>query len=246
MNSNRINAVIAGILILITVAAAITGFALTRPELSGSVNVLKGAVSEPWVIWGAFCELLLAFSVMGTALILYPVFNKENESLAIGYVCFRLLEATLMITAATGLLSAAILSRGFEGAAARDLPAYLAAGKLLVAIHHLTFLPGPGLALGASTLMLSRILLQSKLVPRFIGIPGMAAGPLVFACAVLVMSGVIPLASGWSALLMIPVLAFETTLAAWLIVKGFTPTVGNFSTILWVNDKEGTHPAGGK
>ncbi|MBK6963162.1 MAG: DUF4386 domain-containing protein [Bacteroidales bacterium] len=228
---------------LITIAAAITGFAITRPELSGAAEMLKGAAGEPGVIWGAFCELLLAFSVMGSALILYPVLNKENESLAIGYVCFRLLEATLIITAASGLLSVATLSRGFSGAAAQELPAYLAAGKLLLAIHHMTFLPGPGLALGASTLMLSRILLQSKLVPRFIGIPGLAAGFLVFACAGLVMSGVIPQISLWSALLTIPVFAFETTLAIWLIVKGFNPTVGNFSTILWRNDNEGTPTA---
>jgi hypothetical protein len=38
---------------------------------------------------GAFLELLLVIANVGTAVVLYPIAKRQNESLAIGYVAAR-------------------------------------------------------------------------------------------------------------------------------------------------------------
>ena len=65
-------------------------------------------------------------------------------------------------------LSAVTVSQRFAAAGPADAPAYLAVGKAPVAIHDWTFLFGPNLALGPSTVMMAWFLYRSRLVPRFV------------------------------------------------------------------------------
>jgi len=232
MDSNRKNEIIVGVLFILAAVTAIIGLALYQPILNDADYIVKNSASETQIVWGAFCELILAFSVIGTSIMMYPILNKENESMAIGYVCFRLLEATIIIIGIISLLSVVTLNQEFAKAVDPNVVSFLTAGKLLVTVHNWTFLFGPNLALGPGTLMVSYILYKSKLVPRFIYVLGLVGGPLIFICAMLVMFGVFPQISVWGALLAIPVFAFEMTLAVRLIGKGFNSSVGDFSTIL--------------
>lgn len=232
MDSNRKNEIIVGVLFILATATAITGLALYQPVLNDPDYIIKGSANETQVIWGAFCELILAFSVIGTSIMMYPILNKENESIAIGYVCFRLLEATIIIIGIISLLSVVTLNQEFAKAADPNVISFLTAGKLLVTVHNLTFLFGPNLALGTGTLMMSYILYKSKLVPRFIYVLGLVGGPLIFASAVLVMFGVFPQISVCGAMLAIPVFVYEMTLAIRLIGKGFDSSSVDFSTIM--------------
>lgn len=232
MDSNRKNEIIVGVLFILAAVTAIIGLALYQPILNDADYIVKASANETQVIWGAFCELILAFSVIGIAVMMYPILNKENESIAIGYVCFRLLEATIIILGIIILLSVVTLNQEFAKAVNPNVISFLTAGQLLITIHNWTFLFGPNLALGPGTLMMSYILYNSKLVPRFIYILGLIGGPLIFLCAVLVMFGVFLQISIWGLLLAIPVFAYEMTLAIWLIVKGFNSSEGDFSTIL--------------
>ena len=232
MDSNRKNEILIGVLFILAAVTAIIGLALYQPILNDADYIVKASANETQVIWGAFCELILAFSVIGIAVMMYPILNKENESIAIGYVCFRLLEATIIIIGIISLLSVVTLNQEFTKAVNPNVISFLTAGKLLITLHNWTFLFGPNLALGPGTLMMSFVLYKSKLVPRFIYILGLIGGPLIFSCAVLVMFGVFLQISIWGVLLAIPVFAYEMTLAVWLIVKGFNSSEGDFSTIL--------------
>jgi len=232
MDSNRKNEIIVGILFILAAAPAIIGLALYQPILNDADYIVKNSANETQVVWGAFCELILAFSVIGISIMMYPILNKENESLAIGYVCFRLLEATIIILGIISLLSVVTLNQEFAKSVNPNVISFLTAGKLLVTVHNWTFLFGPNLALGPGTLMMSYILYKSKLVPRFIYVLGLVGGPLIFASAVLVMFGVFQQISVWGVLLTIPVFAYQMTLAVWLIVKGFNSSAGDFATIL--------------
>ena len=232
MDSNRKNEILIGVLFILAAVTAIIGLALYQPILNDADYIVKASANETQVIWGAFCELILAFSVIGIAVMMYPILNKENESIAIGYVCFRLLEATIIIIGIISLLSVVTLNQEFTKAVNPNVISFLTAGKLLITLHNWTFLFGPNLALGPGTLMMSFVLYKSKLVPRFIYILGLIGGPLMFSCAVLVMFGVFLQISIWGVLLAIPVFAYEMTLAVWLIVKGFNSSEGDFSTIL--------------
>jgi len=232
MNANRDIAIMVGVLYIVAAITAILGFALYQPILNDPEYIIKGSANETQVVWGAFNELILAFSVIGISVMMYPIINKENESLAIGYVCFRLLEAILIIIGIIGLLSITTLSQEFGTAVTPNVSSYITAGKLLVTLHNWTFLLGPNLALGSSTLMMSYFLYDSKLVPRFISILGLAGGFLILVCALLVMFGVFLQVSEWGAILAIPVFAYEMSLAVFLIVKGFNSSVVYSSLVL--------------
>jgi hypothetical protein len=225
MNANRDIAILVGVLHILATVTAILGFILYQPILTDPNYIIKGSANETQVIWGAFNELILAFSVIGITVMMYPIVNKENENIAIGYVCFRLLEAILIIIGIISLLSIVTLSQEFGNAEAPNAFSYLIAGKLLVTIHNWTFLLGSNLALGSSTLMISYFFYDSKLVPRFISVLGLVEGTLIFSCALLVMFGVFLQVSLWGAILAIPVFVYEMSLAVWLIVKGFNSSV---------------------
>ena len=225
MNSNRDIAILVGVLYILAAVTAIIGFALYQPILNDPEYIIKGSANETQVIWGAFNELILAFSIIGISVMMYPIVNKENENIAIGYVCFRLLEAILIIIGIISLLSIVTLSQEFVTAVAPNAASYVTVGKSLVILHNWTFLFGPNLALGPSTLMMSYFLYDSKLVPRFISVMGLVGGTLILAYALLVMFGVFLQDSAWGAILGIPVFAYEMSLAVWLIVKGFNSSV---------------------
>jgi hypothetical protein len=225
MNSNRDIAILVGVLYILAAVTAIIGFVLYQPILNDPDYIIKGSANETQVIWGAFSELILAVSVIGISILMFPIVNKENEIIAIGYVCFRLVEAILIIIGIISLLSIVTLSQEFATAEAPNASSYLTADKLLVTIRNWAFLLGPNLALGPSTLMMSYFLYDSKLVPRFISVAGLVGGTLVMACALLVMFGVFLQVSLWGAILAIPVFSYEMSLAVWLIVKGFNSSV---------------------
>jgi Domain of unknown function (DUF4386) len=221
MNTNRNIAIVVGILFLLTEVTSITGLILYDPILHDPDYIIKGASNEARVIWGAFFEVLLVFTQIGTAITLFPILRKHHESMAVGTVCFRLLEATIVIIGIMSLLAIVTLNHSFLKEVNPDTSSYLMAGQLLLDIHNWTFLYGPNLILGPSTFMTSYVLYKAKLVPRFVTTLGLIGGPLISVNAVLVMFGVYSQLSIGGMLLAIPVFGYEVSLAIRLLVKGF-------------------------
>lgn len=221
MNSNRQTAIIVGLLFIIAAVTAIVGLIMYNPILNNPGYIIKAAPNETQVLWGAFFEILLAFAVVGTSITLFPILKKYNETMALGTVCFRLLEATLIIIGILSLLAIVTLNHEFLKEINPNAAAYLIAGKLLLAIHNWTFLYGPNLVLGPSTLLTGYLLYKSKLIPRFISVLGIFGGGLISACALLVTFGAFPQISFWGIVLAVPVFIYEMSLALWLLVKGF-------------------------
>jgi hypothetical protein len=176
------------------------------------------------VLLGACCEVILAISVIGTAVTLFPVVRRQNEGIALGYAAGRLVEAVVIVAGIISLLSVVTLRRDFAGAAGANAASLVALGKALVAVHDWTFLFGPGLAIGVNTLMLAYLMYRSGLVPRLIAVLGLIGGPVVFASCTAALFGLYPQVSVWGSIAAIPVFAWEMSLAVWLIVKGFKPS----------------------
>ena len=228
MNSNKQTAIIVGLLFIIAAVTAIVGLIMYNPILNNPGYIIKAGTNETQVLWGAIFEILLAFAVIGTSITLYPILKKYNATLALGTVCFRILEATLIIIGILNLLAIVTLNHGFLKEVNPNIPAYLIAEKLLLAIRNWTFLYGPNLVLGPSTLMTGYLLYKSKLVPGFISILGLVGGPLISICALLVTFGTFPQVSFWGILLAIPVFVYEMSLAVWLLIKGFNSTSATY------------------
>jgi hypothetical protein len=172
-------------------------------------------------LWGAFFEVILAFANIGTAITLFPILKKYNESMALGTVGFRLLEAAIILIGVMSLLTIVTLNHGFLKETNPNASAYLTAGKLLIAAHNWTFLFGPNLVLGPSTFLTGYLLYKSALVPRFIAVLGLVGGALISTNALLVMLGIFLQISFFGAMMAAPVFVYEVSLAIWLLAKGF-------------------------
>lgn len=221
MNSNRKAAKIVGVLFILAAVTAVIGLNLYDPILNGPDYLIKGSEHANQVIVGAVMELMLVVSAIGTATTMFPLLRKYNETIALWHVCFRFLEAIIIIVGVISVLSLLTLSREFVAAGAPDPSSFHSSGIILKAIHDWTFMLGPLFMLGINTVMYSYIFYKTKLVPRFISILGMTGATCVFICSLFVMFGVFPQISFWGAVLAVPVAANEMILAVWLIVKGF-------------------------
>ena len=221
MNSNKKAARIVGVLFILAAVTAIIGLALYDPILKGPDYLTNGSKHANQVILGAVMELILIVSAVGTATAMFPFLRKYNETIALWHVCFRFLEAVIILIGVISVLSLLTLSREFVAAGSPDIASFQAAGTLLKSIHEWTFILGPNFMLGLNTIMYSYIFYRTKLVPRFIPILGITGASLIFIAALLEMFGVIEQVSVWGALLALPVFANEMALALWLIFKGF-------------------------
>ncbi|MFF3320999.1 DUF4386 domain-containing protein [Streptomyces sp. NPDC002889] len=222
MSSSRKSAVVAGVFFLVTEIAAIAGLVLYQPVLS-DVNYVIGAGADTRVLLGGFFEVILVVAVIGTGVTLYPVVKRQNRSVALGYLCARLLEAAVIVVGIIGVLSVVTLRQDLAGAAGADRAALTVVGRSLVAVHDWTFLLGPNLVLGANSLLLAHLMYRSRLVPRFIAVLGLVGGPLICASAIAVLFGLYDQLSVWGSIAALPVFAWEVSLAVHLIAKGFKP-----------------------
>ena len=209
---HRKQAITAGVLYLITHVTSIAAVVLYGGFLDDPV----GAGGDTRVLIGGLCDVLLAISVVGTAVALYPVVKRHGEGLAIGYVCLRTLEAAVIVAGVVALLAVVTLRR--DGVATAPV------AEGLVAVRDWTFLVGPGLVCGTNTVVLATLMYRSRLVPRFIAVLGLVGGPLVFSWNLLAMFGGTELFSAVAVLFVAPVFAWEICLAVYLIAKGFRPT----------------------
>jgi Domain of unknown function (DUF4386) len=189
MNSPRKIAVLAGAFFIIAAVAALAGLALYGPVLSDPHYIVMASGGGFRVLLGAFCEVILAIAVIGTAVTLFPVVKRQNEGIALGYVAGRLVEAVVIVTGIISLLSVVTLRQDFAGAAGANAASLVALGQSLVAVHDWTFLFGPGFAIGVNTLMLAYLMYRSGLVPRLIAVLGLIGGPLIFASSAAVLFG---------------------------------------------------------
>ncbi len=223
MNSTRRAAIVAGVFFLVAAVAAVIALALYGPVLNDPNYIVTGSAKDTRVFWGAFFEVILAISVIGTAVTLFPIVKRQNESIALGYVAGRVVESMVILVGVISLLSVVTLRQASAGATGANAASLVIVGRALVAIHGWTFLVGPSLAIGVNTLLLAYLMYTSRLVPRIIPVLGLLGGPVIFAAGTAELFGLFQQVSVWGAIAAIPVTAWELSLAVWMIVKGFKP-----------------------
>ena len=220
MKTHRITAIIAGILFLIAAVASIVGLILYKPILNDAQFIVYDNANKTQILWGAFFEIITAFAVIGITSTLFIILKEINLSMAIATVCFRLLEATIIIIGIICLLTIITLNQEFGKEVNPNTCSYIMASKSLLAFHNWTFLFGPNIALGPSTFITGYLLYKAKLVPRIIAILGLIGGPLIFLSAFFVMFGFYDQISALGIVVALPVFFYEMSLAFWLIFKG--------------------------
>jgi hypothetical protein len=213
---------VTGVLFLITFITAIPPFVFLYVPVVDDPRYIVGGGADTRVTLGAFLELILIIANIGTAVALFPILKRQNESLALGYVTARVVECAFIAVGILSLLSVVTLRQEAAGADAGSL---VAVGKSLVALHDWTFLLGPGFVVGVGNgLVLGYLMYRSGLVPRRMAMLGLVGGPLLCASGIAVLFGVFEAGSAWQIIATIPEFVWELSLGIWLIVKGFNPS----------------------
>jgi hypothetical protein len=224
MDPLRKSALVTGVLFIVTFITSIPALGLYGPVLHDS-NYILGTGADPRIFTGAFLEVLLAISGIGTAVAIFPVVKRQNESLALGYVAARIVESTIIVVGIVSLLAVVTMRRDYAGTGGADAATLVIAGKTLVAVHNWTFLLGPGYCAGIENgLILGYLMYRSGLVPRPIAVLGLIGGTVIFAGATAELFGLFSQTSGPGIILGIPEALFEASIGLWLTFKGFRPS----------------------
>ena len=188
------------------------------PVLNDADYIL-GEGADTRIQLGALCEIFLAITNIGTAIVLWPIVRRQSETLALTYVASRVVESVIIVVGLISLLSVVTLREDFAGAGA-DAGSLTVAGESLVAIHDWTFLLGPGFCVGVNGLVLGYLFYRSGLVPQWMAVFGLVGGPLIFASSIAVLFGAYE-QDGAHFLFSIPEIVFEFSITIYTIVKGF-------------------------
>lgn len=231
MESTRKIAITVGVLFIIATGAPILSIPFLQhmnvPDYLSNVSA-----NVPEVTTGALLELIMALAIAGIAIMLYPILNKYNETLAIGYLGARVTEGIIFIVAAViGLLTLVTLSREFVSAGAPESSYFQTLGKLLVNAHDWSYVLAGKIIFTLSALMLNYILYRTKLVPRFLAIWGLLGAALLLVGGVLNMFGSLSDTSVPGTLIFLPIALQEMVFAVWLIAKGFNLSASTSGTV---------------
>ncbi len=211
MDTYRKSAAFAGVLFLVATAAYMSGNALIESILGASDYLERAADYQSRIVLGVVLEFINSVSVVGIAIVLFPILKLCNEKIALGYVGFRVIEAVLLLVGSVGPLLLVALSREY---AAADVSSDLhVLGTLIKEGSTYAFQLGM-LALGVYSLFFCYLLYRFRLVPRVLSVLGFIGYAALSASAITELMG------HDGMLLYIPGAVFELALPLWLMVKG--------------------------
>jgi hypothetical protein len=223
MPASRKAAIVAGACYLLTFITSFPTLVLYGPVRK--LNYITGTASDAGVRLGAVLEVILALAGVGSALALYPIVKRQNQSLALGFVTSRLLEGAMIVVGVVSLLTVVTLKHDLAGATGADAAALVTTGKTLVVFHNWTFVLGQSLMPGVNALLLGTQLYRSRLVPRIIPLAGLIGAPLLLISVAATIFDLWGQTSPVGVLAAFLVALWEISLGFWLVVKGFTPSV---------------------
>jgi hypothetical protein len=236
MNTERKNAISAGVLFIIADLVGFLSFPFMAP-VNAANYLVSVSTSGGLVATGAVLLFIGGAAAIGIAISLYPVLRKYNEGLALGSAGFRTVEGVFDFIGVLGLLILITLSQQFVGVGAPDSSYFQTLGGLSISGFHWAVNVVKLMAFSMGCLLYYVIFFRTKLIPRWLSGWGIAAAIMTMLSAVLVMYGSIAPFSTAQVILNLPILPQELVLAVWLIVKGFNPSaVGSLSAKTATNE----------
>lgn len=201
-----------------TFVFSIPAFFLYEPILDHPGYVV-GRGADTQVAFGALLEILLAVSGIATAVVIFPIVARVNESVALGYIASRTVESILIIVGVLSLMSIVALRQDGAGAGSVDV------ARGLLALHEQTRLLGPQFCAGLGNgILLGYLMWRSRLLPRPMVMFGLVGGPLALVAGIGVLLGAWDKDAGLPVLLTAPEAIWELSLSLWLLIRGFCPS----------------------
>lgn len=222
MSNPRLTAIIVGALFWISNVVTLVGSVITGPVPGAHdalINMYPHRIAQ---VIGTLIAHLNDAAIIGYAVALFPVLRRFSDSLALGYVAFKVVEATMLVVSAAAYLSLIPLSQAYTAAGGSESSSFQASAELTLAQQFWTA-RWAALAYLVATPILNFALYQTQLVPRFIAVWGLVAvGLLALGLALAIPDPTHGFNPGQ--LLLIPIILWELFFATWLIVRGFNPT----------------------
>jgi len=185
---------------------------------------VAGGGADIRVAVGALLEILLAISGIATAVVIFPVVKRVNESVALGYIASRTVESILILVGVVSLMSIVALRQDLADAA-NNSGALTDVASGLLAVHDQTALLGPQFCAGLGNgILLGYLMWRSRLLPRPLVMIGLIGGPLALLAGIGVLLGAWDTTSGLPVALTAPEAIWEFSLSIWLLVRGFRPS----------------------
>jgi hypothetical protein len=218
MNTSAKTARIVGALFLASNVTFLLGAVVFIESILGAPDYLTlASANRTRVVLGVLLELVNGVAYLGIAVLMFPILRQRMESMALGYVGFRIVEFVMQIASDLSPLLLLTLSGEFVRAGAPQASSFQALGASLLAQRYWAS-QMIAITFGLGALMFYFMLLRSRLIPRFISVWGLVGAALVLVNAMLDMFG---LDLGNLSNLGVLMLLNELFLGVWLIIKGF-------------------------
>ena len=124
MDSYRKTAIIVGVLFIIATVSAVLTIGILGSTLDLSEYLTAVAANETQVILAVIFWLILAISVLGIGVMMYPILKKYDEAMALGAVAFRIIEGAVFMVGVACVLALATVSQGFAQHELRMIPIF--------------------------------------------------------------------------------------------------------------------------
>jgi hypothetical protein len=217
MTSNRTTATVVGVLFIIGTASGILSSVFTSSIIGNPDYLVRAASNGTQVIIGGFFVLLMGLSLALVPVMMFPIFKKENEALALGVVVFRgPLEASIYILMVISWLLLILVSQEYVNASASTAFHFQALGTVLLKANDMIN-PILQIVFSLGALMFYYLFYQTKLIPRWLSGWGLIGAILYLAAGMMALFGT------QLGILLAPLGVQEMIMAVWLIVKGFAP-----------------------
>jgi hypothetical protein len=218
MDSSKMTARIVGALFLTAMVTSLLGGGLLESILNAPDYLITVSANTTQVLIGMFLELINGIAVVGIGVMMFTILKQHSESIALGYVGFRIIESVFLIVAAIIPLLLMTLSQEYLNAGASDASYFQTLATLFITARAdvAGLLIPIFFSLGA--LLFYYLLYQSKLIPRFISVWGFIGVALILTL------NLIEIDFSIGMILALPIILNEIFLGIWLIVKGFNPS----------------------
>ena len=218
MNTNRKIAVLVGIFFIIGTVSGILSALITGPIFETTNFLMKISQDGSQVVLGAFFVLSMGLALVMVPVMMYPIFKKYDEILALGSVVFRgVLETVTYIAMVISWLLLILLSQEYVKAGASEVSYFQTLGTILMKAND-QIIPVQEIVFSLGALMFYYLFWVSKLIPRWL------SGWGLIGAGIYLIAGLITLFGYELDVLLAPLAVQEMILALWLIIKGFNPT----------------------
>jgi hypothetical protein len=218
METFRQISILVGVLYILSYVAGILSIA---PAVDDLDYLRKSALHSNQTYIASSFQLLMAIFYVGIGFILFPILKIYNETLAAGFLSFRILAVIFILIGTIILLLILKLSQDFVKVNPTESTHYQTIGTLLKTGRDLVNHVGMIVMISISGILLYLIMIQSQLIPNWLSIWGLFGSSLAIIASILVMTKFIDVLTPKYMMLNLPIALQEIFFAGWLIIKGF-------------------------